>query len=50
MYVQYETEDRLKEECGVFGMYDFDGWDVASTIYYGSLPCSTEGRKAAVLQ
>ena len=27
--------DDLHEECGVFGMYDFDGGDVASTIYYG---------------
>ncbi len=26
---------RLHEECGVFGMYDLDGNDVASTIYYG---------------
>ena len=25
----------LHEECGVFGMYDFDGGDVASSIYYG---------------
>ena len=25
----------LHEECGVFGMYDQDGNDVASTIYYG---------------
>ena len=24
----------LREECGVFGIYDFDGNDVASTIYY----------------
>ena len=30
-------EDALHEECGVFGMYDFDGTDVASTIYYGLL-------------
>ena len=26
--------DGLHEECGVFGMYDFDGNDVASSIYY----------------
>ena len=25
----------LHEECGVFGVYDFDGNDVASSIYYG---------------
>ncbi len=27
--------DGLHEECGVFGVYDLDGGDVASTIYYG---------------
>ena len=29
-----QVEDILHEECGVFGMYDFSGNDVASTIYY----------------
>lgn len=42
--------DELHEECGVFGMYDFDGGDVASTIYYGLFACSTADRRAAVLQ
>ena len=28
-------DSKLKEECGVFGMYDLDGNDVASSIYYG---------------
>lgn len=28
-------DDGLHEECGVFGMYDLDGNDVASSIYYG---------------
>lgn len=46
MYVQYETEDRLKEECGVFGMYDFDGRDVASTIYYGLLALQHRGQES----
>ena len=27
-----ENFDKLGEECGVFGIYDFDGNDVASTI------------------
>ena len=46
----YYAEDELHEECGVFGVYDFDGNDVASTIYYGlfALQHSTEDRKAAV--
>ena len=30
-----DYDDTLHEECGVFGMYDFDGNDVASSIYYG---------------
>ena len=31
---QYEADDAIHEECGVFGIYDLDGADVASTIYY----------------
>ena len=35
-YMTYQNaEDGLKEECGVFGVYDLDDNDVASTIYYG---------------
>lgn len=29
------SEDRIGEECGVFGMYDLSGGDVARSIYYG---------------
>ena len=36
--------DDLHEECGVFGMYDFDGGDVASTIYYGLFALQQIGR------
>ena len=32
---QLETESELHEECGVMGVYDLDGNDVASTVYYG---------------
>ena len=28
------SEDRIGEECGVFGMYDLSGGDVARSIYY----------------
>ena len=42
--------DDLHEECGVFGMYDFDGGDVASTIYYGLFALQHRGRKAVVSQ
>ena len=44
------VEDELHDECGVFGAYDFDGNDVASTIIMVYLHYSTEDRKAAVLQ
>lgn len=47
---QTNGDSGLHEECGVFGMYDFDGGDVASTIYYGLLHCSTVVRRAVVLQ
>ncbi len=38
--------DRLKEECGVFGMYDFSGGDVASTIYYGLFALQHRGQES----
>lgn len=41
-----EEADRLKEECGVFGMYDFDGGDVASTIYYGLFALQHRGQES----
>lgn len=38
--------DALHEECGVFGMYDFDGADVASTIYYGLFALQHRGQES----
>ncbi len=46
IYIQTETQDKLKEECGVFGVYDFDGQDVASTIYYGLLALQHRGQES----
>lgn len=40
----------LGEECGVFGAYDMDGGNVAPSVYYGLLRCSTGDRKAAALR
>ena len=40
-YDQYQ-ETGVREECGVFGIYDFDGNDVASSVYYGL--CSLQHR------
>lgn len=36
----------LHEECGVFGMYDLDGNDVASTIYYGLFTLQHRGQES----
>ena len=36
----------LKEECGVFGIYDFDGNDVASTVYYGLFALQHRGQES----
>ena len=47
----YETGKRapqkeLHEECGVFGMYDFSGGDVASSIYYGLFALQHRGQES----
>ncbi len=39
-------EDCLHEECGVFGIYDFSGADVASTIYYGLFALQHRGQES----
>lgn len=46
IFTQTEDIDKLKEECGVFGVYDFDGQDVASTIYYGLLALQHRGQES----
>lgn len=46
LYEQTELDDAPKEECGVFGMYDFDGHDVASTIYYGLYSLQHRGQES----
>lgn len=38
--------DGLHEECGVFGVYDFDNNDVASTIYYGLFALQHRGQES----
>lgn len=39
-------DDGLHEECGVFGMYDLDGGDVASSIYYGLFALQHRGQES----
>ena len=43
---QTNGDSGLHEECGVFGMYDFDGGDVASTIYYGLFALQLRGQES----
>ena len=38
--------DGLHEECGVFGAYDLDGEDVASSIYYGLFALQHRGQES----
>ena len=45
----FDTElenDGLHEECGVFGVYNFDGGDVAPTIYYGLFALQHRGQES----
>lgn len=43
---QLVNSDELHEECGVFGMYDFDGNNVASEIYYGLFALQHRGQES----
>lgn len=43
---EHYYEDGLHEECGVFGIYDLDGGDVASTIYYGLFALQHRGQES----
>lgn len=43
---QTNGDSGLHEECGVFGMYNFDGGDVASTIYYGLFALQHRGQES----
>ena len=40
------SPDELREECGVFGIYDFSGENVASTIYYGLFALQHRGQES----
>lgn len=42
----FMEEDKIHEECGVFGIYDFDGNDVAATIYYGLFALQHRGQES----
>jgi amidophosphoribosyltransferase len=38
--------DEIHEECGVFGVYDLDGNDVITTIYYGLFALQHRGQES----
>lgn len=40
-------EDKLKEECGVFGVNSFSGKDVAEQVYYGLYALQHRGQESA---
>lgn len=39
--------DKVNEECGVFGIYDVDGHDVARITYYGLFALQHRGQESA---
>lgn len=41
------SEKNFGESCGVFGMYDLSGGDVATTIYYGLYALQHRGQESA---
>lgn len=45
MIKKYQS-DKPHEECGVFGIYDLDGNDVASTVYYGLFALQHRGQES----
>lgn len=44
--LEQDKMEKLHEECGVFGMYDLEGKDVASTIYYGLFALQHRGQES----
>ncbi len=38
--------DGIHEECGVFGIYDLDGDDIASSVYYGLFALQHRGQES----
>ena len=46
MYEYEKVTTGLGEECGVFGAYDMDGDDVASSVYYGLFALQHRGQES----
>ena len=39
----------IKEECGVFGIYDLDGGNVVPSIYYGLTSLQHRGQESILI-
>lgn len=47
MFIQTLEDDKLKEECGVFGIFNPDGSAAAPSIYYGLCALQHRGQEAS---
>lgn len=46
-YVMYLTDDKLHEECGVFGVWSTENINAAQMIYYGLIALQHRGQESA---
>ena len=46
MMNDFNDNSKLRDKCGVFGIYDLDGEDVASTVYYGLFALQHRGQES----
>lgn len=44
--LEIKGETGINEECGVFGVYDLDGQDVAADVYYGLFALQHRGQES----
>ena len=44
--MELDSQYEIKEACGVFGIYDFSGNDVAPSIYYGLSALQHRGQES----
>lgn len=47
MTLPYITDDKLKEECGIFGIFHPHGGNVATSVYYGLCALQHRGQESA---
>ena len=47
MYYGKVADNKLHEECGVFGIYGVEGMDISRTTYYGLYALQHRGQESA---